>query len=493
MGLLQIVDFTGLAIALVIATVLYIAGNVFYNLFLHPLASFPGPLLRRASRLPWTIALLRGRIVFDSLEIHNKYGPVVRVAPNELAFLDPKAWRDIMGGGTTEIPKWAGMYGVPAFLPPHIQNTLSKDHHRVLRRTLAPGFSDASLRAQEPIITDYVNLMMRRLREKCQDGPVNLDLWYRYVVFDIICDLTVGESFKCLDGDGLHPWIAAMAEFGRPMGFLTAINMYPTLSAVLNFFIAFAARGPMHLHDDLVKPMVAKRLEMGDRPDLINPLIRLQGSEKTSMSDLIINTNVIVGAGAETSAGTLAAVTSFLIDNPEKLKSLQKEVRSAFKDEGQITADAVSRLPYLIACIDESLRIFPQTGSPSLRYTDRDSVIAGVPVPKDTVVGIWPWAIYRAPNLWTDPEGFHPERFLGDPKFSNDAREAFKPFFTGSRDCIGQNLALIEMRIVLAHMIFNFDMERSSDPNSHDWARKQKNLFIVWDKKPLNVKLIPVQ
>ncbi|KAI1775808.1 isotrichodermin C-15 hydroxylase [Hypoxylon cercidicola] len=493
MGLLQSVDFTDFAGTLIVGTVLYIAGNVFYNLFLHPLASFPGPLLHRASRLPWTIALLRGRVVFDSADIHIKYGPVVRMAPNELAFLDPKAWRDIMGGGTSEIPKWIGMYGVPSFLPPHIQNTVNKDHHRALRKTLAPGFSDASLRAQEPTIVKYIDLMMRRLREKCKDGPMDIELWYRYVVFDIICDLTVGESFKCLESDDLHPWIAAMIEGGKPMGFLTAINMYPTLAALLNPILGIAAKGPMRLHDELVKPMVERRLTLGDRPDLINPLVRLQGSEKSSMSDLIINTNVIVGAGAETSAGTLTAVTAFLIDNPDKLEKLKTEVRSTFQDESQITADAVSRLPYLVACLDESLRLFPQTGSPSLRFTDKDTTIAGVPVPKDTVVGIWPWAIYRSPTLWTDPEGFHPERFTDDPGFSDDAREAFKPFFTGSRDCIGQNLALIEMRMILAHMIFNFDIQRSSDPDSQNWARKQKNLYIVWDKTPLNIQLTPVR
>lgn len=102
------------------------------------------------------------------------------------------------------------------------------------------------------------------------------------------------------------------------------------------------------------------------------------------MSELIINANVIVGAGAETSAGTLTAATSFLIDNTDKLKKLQGEVRSAFQNESQITADAVSRLPYLVACLDESLRLFPQTGSPSLRLTDKDTtMIAGVPVPKN--------------------------------------------------------------------------------------------------------------
>ncbi|KAI0427719.1 isotrichodermin C-15 hydroxylase [Xylaria sp. FL1042] len=484
----SLMRITGLALA---GTLIYAAAHVVYNLYFHPLASFPGPLLRRISRLPWSLAVLRGTAVFDAADLHHRYGPVVRLAPNELAFLDPRAWKDVMGGGTSEVPKWIGMYGVPAFLPPHIQNTTSKDHHRVLRRALSPGFSDASLRAQEPIMAKYVDLLIRRLKAKSGYGPVNVELWYRYVVFDIICDLAFGESLGCLESDGLHPWIAAMIEGGKPMGFLTALNMYPALAAVVNPILSLIAKGHMRLHGEMVKPLVERRLRIGDRPDLINPLIELHG-QNSNIDELISNATVIIGAGAETSASILTAVTSLLINHPDKLNKLVVEVRSAFTSHDSITAEAVSRLPYLVACIDEALRLFPQTGSPSLRLTDKRITVAGIPVPENTVIGIWPWALYRAPQFWTDPNEFHPERFMSDPRYTNDARDTFKPFFTGSRDCIGQNLALIEMRLILAYMVFNFDMQRTADPNTKDWVEKQKNLFIVWEKSPLPVQLKPV-
>ncbi|RYP12486.1 hypothetical protein DL765_007285 [Monosporascus sp. GIB2] len=376
--------------------------------------------------------------------MHKEYGPIVRVAPNELAFVDARAWK--------------GMYGVPAFLPPHLQNTTNKGHHRALRKALAPGFSDASLRAQESVLVEYIHLFIRRLKEKARNGTLNLELWYRYVVFDIICELAVGESFRCLEGDDLHPWIQAMVDGGKAVSFLTAINMYGPLATVVNAMIS--------------RPAAAM---------------------ESDMDELLSNATVIVGAGAETSASILTAVTSLLIDHPDKLERLAEEVRSAFQSEGQITAEAVSRLPYLVACLDESLRLFPQTGSPSLRVVDKDTIISGVPVPKNTIVGIWTYAMYRDPTLWTDPNEFHPERFLGDPKYSSDVREAFKPFSTGSRDCIGKNLALLEMRLILAHMVFNFDMSRTDDPNSANWVSKQKNAYIVWEKTALPVQLTPVR
>jgi len=169
------------------------------------------------------------------------------------------------------------MYGVPAFLPPHVQNTTSKEHHRALRKTLAPGFSEASLRAQEPIIKNYIDLFIRRLGEKSRQGPVNMELWYRYVVFDIICDLAFGSSFHCLESDGLHPWIKAMIDGSRPMGFLTALNMYPTLASIVNSLLGIGVRATMRLHKEMVMPVVEKRIQAGHRPDLIDPLIRLHG------------------------------------------------------------------------------------------------------------------------------------------------------------------------------------------------------------------------
>jgi len=57
---------------------------------------------------------------------------------------------------------------------------------------------------------------------------------------------------------------------------------------------------------------------------------------------------------------------------------------------------------------------------------------------------------------------------------------------------IVSSLALIEMRLILARIVFKFDLERTSDPSTWDWVHKQKNLFIVWEKSPLPVKLTPV-
>ena len=76
---------------------LYITARILHNLLLHPLRRYPGPLLMRATRWGYSMRHMAGTLPFDMLALHRRYGPVVRVAPDELAFSDPQAWRDIMG------------------------------------------------------------------------------------------------------------------------------------------------------------------------------------------------------------------------------------------------------------------------------------------------------------------------------------------------------------------------------------------------------------
>lgn len=272
-GGLSLGQIVGLA---TIAVVLYHAFNIIFNLQFHRLASFPGPLARRASRIPYTLSILRGRLHTDTAALHRRYGPVVRVAPNELAFADSSSWKDIMGGGSKELAKWGDVYLLPAFMAPHLQNTVDKEHHKMLRRAVAPGFSDQSLRAQEPLVSKYIQNLTERLRESCSAGKdvFNMEKWYRFTVFDIIGDLALGESFGCLNSAEFHPWIQGMTDAGKVMWLLTAASMYPVARKVSNWLFEKVATKGFELHNNLVKPMMERRVAQGtNRQDMINPIV----------------------------------------------------------------------------------------------------------------------------------------------------------------------------------------------------------------------------
>lgn len=106
------------------------------------------------------------------------------------------------------------------------------------------------------------------------------------------------------------------------------------------------------------------------------------------------------------------------------------------------------------------------------------------------LVATWQWAMYHNEHNFSKPLEYHPERFLGDPRFAGDRLDAFQPFSMGHADCIGRNLAYSEMRLILARILFSFDLKLSDD--SRGWTEGQK-AYIVWQKPSLHVHLTPVR
>lgn len=151
-----------------------------YNLYFHPLSAYPGPFWARSSRLWYVNSLLRGKLPFDVHRMHLVYGNVVRVAPDELAYTNADAWKDIWGlrSGKGEIPKDPNFYsntaagGLSIIAAP-------AERHGQLRRLLSHGFSEKALREQEPIVQSYLDLFIRRLRDlSTGNEPIDIVDWY---------------------------------------------------------------------------------------------------------------------------------------------------------------------------------------------------------------------------------------------------------------------------------------------------------------------------
>jgi cytochrome P450 len=110
--------------------------------------------------------------------------------------------------------------------------------------------------------------------------------------------------------------------------------------------------------------------------------------------------------------------------------------------------DHRDRLPYTRAVVDEALRLYPPAWALSRRSV-ADDVIGGVEVPAGTLAIISPWLVHRRAASWSEPLEFLPERFL-DP---GAGRTAYLPFGLGPRLCIGRELALGEMAVVLSRLL----------------------------------------
>ncbi|GAW18921.1 hypothetical protein ANO14919_084040 [Xylariales sp. No.14919] len=470
----------------------YIMGYIVYNLCLHPLRKYPGPLSHRMSVFPRAIWHARGFLPFHVNELHKRYGSVVRISPNELAFSSPQAWRDIYGhrkAGEEEFPKYDGTYKIFPHLPTSIINSNRQDHS-ALRRQLAHGFSDRSMREQEPIIGSYVDLLVSRLKEAVQkNSSQNLREWYNYATFDIIGDLSFGDGgFGCLASSDYHPWVQLVTQTVRQSGIIQGLA-----HAGLGGPFIWASRMGLladNKHRSIVHEKVAQRVESGERPDFLEGLIRKRGELNLDHGRLAMNASLLVIAGSETTATLLSGATFLLLTHPEILKKLEQEVRSAFKSDDEITLSSVGNLSYMLACLNESLRRYPPvvTGLPRVGPKG-GAMVDGHFVPQGTVLSVFQWAVNHDERYWTEPEKFAPQRWLGDSKYKGDTLDAMQSFSVGPRNCIGRNLAYAEMRLILAKLVYNFDMTLSE--SSRGWLRDQK-AYTVWDKPALDVYLKPV-
>ena len=170
----------------------------------------------------------------------------------------------------------------------------------------------------------------------------------------------------------------------------------------------------------------------------------------------------IVG-GSDTLTTALTGIVNCLLYSPTALETLVREIRENFLNEGDINYLSTQSLPYLKAVIEEELRMCPPVPDIMRRQiAGGDTVVAQHPVPNGTVVGIPMWAAYRSTRNFVLANEFHPERWLSGEKdiniFQGDNKAAFQPFAIGPAGCIGQNLARMELRIILARLLWKFDV-----------------------------------
>jgi cytochrome P450 len=154
----------------------------------------------------------------------------------------------------------------------------------------------------------------------------------------------------------------------------------------------------------------------------------------------------MVIAGHETVAASLTWTLMLLAEDQVAQERVRTELASLPAPVSLL--DHRDRVPWTRAVIDEALRLFPPAWVIS-RRSDRDDVVAGVEVPAGTLAIISPWLVHRRTDTWADPEAFRPERFL-EP---GAGRTAYLPFGQGPRLCIGRELALGEMVVVLDRLL----------------------------------------
>jgi cytochrome P450 len=357
------------------------------------------------SSTPSNYSVLTGNIVHDVDRIHQTYGPVVRIAPNELSFVTDQAHRDIYVRRVVD--------GYPmAKNPLHFTaapngaypiSSAPKDDHIRQRRALAHAFSEKALAEQEPMIRKYIDLLMVKLESAATHDSkmAGLDVgkWFNWTVFDIFGDLGFGELFNCLADERYHTWTSLLRFFPKAALMAKSLQDYGIISPILMLLLM-----PKEVisgakdHWNLCVQMVHQRLQQKtDRKDIMSFILPKNSNETEailSVPELEATGYILIFAGAETTASSLSATVSYLVRHPSKFAKLREEIRGQFSsaEEIRFRNTTANQLPYMHAVIQESLRVAPPVAGHSPRVVpeggsvvDNEIVPEGVSSPNNAL------------------------------------------------------------------------------------------------------------
>lgn len=174
---------------------------------------------------------------------------------------------------------------------------------------------------------------------------------------------------------------------------------------------------------------------------------------------------------------------------------MTEEIRTSFTSYDEITASRAAELPYLPACLKESLRMVPAvlTGMPCV---SPGAMVDGAWIPAGVVCQSSPLAMQRDPQNFHDPLSFRPERWLAadhtlcSPDFDSDAREDFLPFSQGPRMCTGREVAWWQSRVFLGKVLWAFDIRRV--PGEEVDLDEELKGWGIFAKPAFSVRFVPV-
>lgn len=209
----------------------------------------------------------------------------------------------------------------------------------------------------------------------------------------------------------------------------------------------------VELLDEFAYRRIAEHRRETSSVDILSMLMQARDEETGSgMSDAELHDEIMTlfFAAYEDVANAIAWTWVLLSQNPEVEDRLRSEIQNVVGQRPPIAAD-LRELPYVSMLVNEVLRLYPTTWS-LLRDAVNDDQIDGFHIPAGSMILIDTCLTQRLPQYWPDPEKFDPERFLPE-RSAGRPRFACFPFGGGPRQCIGNELALMEIKLILVRMV----------------------------------------
>ncbi|OQE24211.1 hypothetical protein PENFLA_c010G02605 [Penicillium flavigenum] len=426
-----------------------------YRITFHPLAKFPGPFLCRISYIYqiYSEAYLNGRMLERLPDLHKKYGPIVRINPNEVHLEDPDLYHVIYRQNTLfRKDPYAYTLGAPNSL----SMSLDPAKHKRRKELLNPCFSKRRVHQLQHTMYEEMAKVFSKLSAVADKGePVPIQDAYYCYTGDIISRYLFGKSLALIEQPNFaRESVDQLRSFtsGIWISIHSSLIRY-IVQAMPRSVALIVASGWMKiawfceaLSGEAIEEHAASgsKVKQLEEESIFNRMLNgnstRENHQAVGFQDLADEGASLLVAGTETTATTMAYATYYLLMYPEKRQKMLDELATVERDsDGRLPLQKLDTLPYLNGVIKETLRytngvpgrltrVVPPGGLFIPRINDY--------IPEGSVVGISHNAIHFNPEIFENPHEFSLERWLG-PK-GKELEHWFLAFSKGSRDCIGK-------------------------------------------------------
>ena len=452
---------------LLTTTVVIVLAHLIRNYFAVP-TTVPGPFLARFSDLWRAYKEYNGLLRSELTKLHAKHGPLVRYGVRSISVSDPSVVDMVYGSRSGFVV--AHSYNVLVGISngkevPSLVSTRDETRHGQLRRSVAGAFTVRGAQDYECFVDATIPDLIRALHRDPKTDLPHLLMLYS---MDSAARMAFSESLGCLEsGTDNGGSIELIRDRFRHWGWWSSLPWLERL-VYRNAWAMRRSKGktPSAMVSTAVRKLRDRMSEKGQSSDDIlhkfieahraNPnLIDQQGIVSLLMS-------TISGAG-DTTATTITAVLFFLYNHTHQLEKLRKELVQANVKNDEVPQFATTnKLPYLAAVIKESMRLFPTATWPIERLVPAEGItIAGADISPGTSVGIFVSSLHLTKDTFgEDANEFRPERWIeADEDRLKTMEHAFMGFSRRRRICLGQNVALMQMKKVVPALVMSFDLE----------------------------------
>ena len=341
------------------------------------------------------------------------------------------------------------------------------------RRLLTPAFHYQILSQYISVYNSCVKVLIDKwiMSAKAND-PVRLFDSISLLSFDIILQCSFSFKINCQNTKRNHPYLQAVQEIVE----LTA-NRYISPLHRINWIYYLTPSGRKykklcmlsHDHSRNVIRERKKELKLGEHElqcqvkprkylDFLDILLTSRNDEGNGLTDQEIQDEVetFMYGGHDTTTSGMCWTLYCLAKHPEHQDKVREEVKNVLMGRDWLEYDDLKKLKYTQWCIKEAMRLYPPAVFVS-RQTSESLELDGYEIPKGTQIDINIRSLHRNPDTWENPNEYDPLRFHPS---NTEGRHPFAyiPVSGGQRNCIGQNFALNEERVVIASILNRFKL-----------------------------------